>query len=514
MKKNIRINNIPFNSVIVSEEGKNIIYAKSCNEEFFGVYNIKVGDKDILCESNSPDRIYCEIILDGKVYENVPFEIVKSQNSRIIVNKNSVDKNIMNEEALQNEILKLKREIREVSKQKTLLNESVENNYKEDLLSEFFKVVNENEYLIDNKFTLLKEELENRLNELSVAGFDYLKKENSESVRNIVNEFYQEISDSNRKKIDEFKNILKKETSLLEEKHDSKLNGQVEIYSKITSKLIDDLETSKKETESLFNQKINDSEKIYSEANSKLIESFINIKEDSQKSLKENVDKSKETLMEVFEISLENHKKELSENFISKFEETIKKRESEINNKTKNILDEHNKSVISFLDSKRKEITDSSQNLLEESNKKIKELTKKVDDLNNQLNKSNKEKTKIDNLLQESRKYTDKKILQALEESKRFTRIMMDMVGGGSGSVAVQYAAGGNINGDLTINGTLSSGNIDVGNLEFNSGSIDGDLNVAGIISANAILSGGRDLRDIFAGEGTGDTNILGGGQF
>ena len=91
---------------------------------------------------------------------------------------------------------------------------------------------------------------------------------------------------------------------------------------------------------------------------------------------------------------------------------------------------------------------------------------------------------------------------------------MMDMVGGGSGSVAVQYAAGGNINGDLTINGTLSSGNIEVENLEFNGGVINGDLNVDGIISANAILSGGRDLRDIFAGEGTGDTNILGGGQF
>mgnify|MGYP000412400161 CR=1 FL=1 len=74
MKKNIRINNIPFDNVIVSEEGKNIIYAKSCKEEFFGVYNIKVGDKGILCESNTPDRIYCEIILDGKVYNNIPFE--------------------------------------------------------------------------------------------------------------------------------------------------------------------------------------------------------------------------------------------------------------------------------------------------------------------------------------------------------------------------------------------------------------------------------------------------------
>jgi hypothetical protein len=31
--------------------------------------------------------------LDGKVYNNIPFEIVKSENSRIIVNKNLIDKN-------------------------------------------------------------------------------------------------------------------------------------------------------------------------------------------------------------------------------------------------------------------------------------------------------------------------------------------------------------------------------------------------------------------------------------
>ena len=459
MKKNIRINNIPFNSVIVSEEGKNIIYAKSCNEEFFGVYNIKVGDKDILCESNSPDRIYCEIILDGKVYENVPFEIVKSQNSRIIVNKNSVDKNIMNEEALQNEILKLKREIKEVSKQKTLLNESVENNYKEDLLSEFFKVVNENEYLIDNKFTLLKEELENRLNELSIAGFDYLKKENSESVRNIVNEFYQEISDSNKIEIDKFRNILKKESSLLEEKYDSKLKDKLENYSKINSTLVEKLETSKTNTEIAFI---------------------------------EQIQKSKDTLLETFNVSVESHKKDLSNKFISKFEEIIKKREEEIKNKTKTILDEHNKNIEKILELNKIEISKSSEKIIEESNKKIKELTKKVDTLNIQLNKSNNEKKRIDNLIQDSKKYTDTQMAQVLAESKKFTRIMMDMVGGGSGSVAVQYAAGGTINGDLDVNGAISSTTL----------------------STTSILSGDRDLTDIFAGEGTGDANILGGGQF
>jgi len=481
MKKNIRINNIPFDNVIVSEEGKNIIYAKSCKEEFFGVYNIKVGDKGILCESNSPDRIYCEIILDGKVYNNIPFEIVKSENSRIIVNKNLIDKNIMNEEALQNEILKLKREMREVSKQKTLLNESVENNYKQELLSEFFKVANENEYIIDNKFSVLKEELEARLNELSIAGLDFFKKENAETVRGIVNEFYQEISYSNKKEIDEFRNILKKESSLIEENYDSKVKDQIKTYSDINSTLKEKFEKAKTNTEI---------------------------------ALIEQIQKSKEGLLETFNNSIENHKKDLSEKFLSKFEEIIKKREEEIKNKTKNILDEHDKSVNELLESNKKEIIDASEKILEESKKKVKELTKKVDTLNNQLNKSNGEKKRIENILQDSRKYTDTKIAQVLEESKRFTRVMMDMVGGGSGSVAVQYAAGGTINGDLTVAGTLSSASVDVGNFEFSGGTIDGDLNVTGNITGTTILSGGVDLIKLFAGEGAGDDNMLSGGAF
>jgi hypothetical protein len=348
-------------------------------------------------------------------------------------------------------------------------------NYKQELLSEFFKVANENEYIIDNKFSVLKEELEARLNELSIAGLDFFKKENAETVREIVNEFYQEISYSNKKEIDEFRNILKKESSLIEENYDSKVKDQIKTYSDINSTLQEKFEKAKTNTEI---------------------------------ALIEQIQKSKEGLLETFNNSIENHKKDLSEKFLSKFEEIIKKREDEIKNKTKNILDEHDKNVNGLLESNKKEIIDASEKILEESKKKVKDLEKKVDTLNNQLNKSNGEKKRIENILQDSRKYTDTKIAQVLEESKRFTRIMMDMVGGGSGSVAVQYAAGGTINGDLTINGSLSSDGGNIGNIEM----IDGDLNVAGTLTGGTILSGGINLTDIFAGEGAGDTNVLDGG--
>jgi hypothetical protein len=105
------------------------------------------------------------------------------------------------------------------------------------------------------------------------------------------------------------------------------------------------------------------------------------------------------------------------------------------------------------------------------------------------------------------------KVSQALEESKRFTRVMMDMVGGGSGSVSVQYAAGGTINGDLNVNGKITAEDVDAG-ITFSGGTITGDVNVEGTLNATTILSGGRELTEIFAGEGEGDVNLLNGGLF
>jgi hypothetical protein len=464
MKKTIRINNIPFDNVIVTEEGKNIIYAKSCKEEFFGVYNIKIGDKSILCESNTPDKIYCEIILDGRVYENIPFEIVKSENSRIIINKNIIDKNIMNEETLQNEILKLKREIRGVSKQKTLLNESVENNYKQELLSEFFKVVNENEHIIENKISILENELSQTLQETLQETVEksilYFRKENSESLRNNINELYSEMSLANKKDIEQITENFKKQILSLQKEQEDKISKNISVFSEDNQKVLKELENAKKNTfDVVF----------------------------------EGIEKSKKNLLESFESAMEKHKNEFSSNFVSKFEKLIKDREEQISKQTNDILENHNKNVVSLMEKKKMEMEDSSKEILTEANKKIKNLEKKVDTLNNQLNKSNNEKKRIDSLLQDSRKYTDSKINQVLEESKKFTRIMMDMVGGGGGgSVAVQYAAGGNIAGNLNVSGTISSG---------------------GLTTEGSILSGDRDLTDIFAGEGEGDTNTLDGGM-
>ena len=145
--------------------------------------------------------------------------------------------------------------------------------------------------------------------------------------------------------------------------------------------------------------------------------------------------------------------------------------------------------------------------------KNVKDLNKKVENFDAQISNLFKDKKNVQTLIQNVKNYTDMKVNQALEESKRFTRVMMDMVGGGSGSVAVQYAAGGTINGDLTVNGNIKAENVDAG-ITFSGGNITGDVNIDGTLNATTILSGGQDLTEIFAGEGGDDENMLNGGLF
>jgi chromosome segregation ATPase len=536
MKKNIRINNIPFENVIVSEEGSNIIYAKSCKEEFFGVYNINLGEKSILCESNSPTKVYCEVVLNNKVYENIPFEVVKSNNPKIIINKNKIDQNMISEETLMQEILGLKKELREVSKKNSLINESVKENYKEELLQEFFHVANQNENFIENKIQVLEEELQENIKEYLgdniVKAVDIFKNENSKSMQSLVNEFYSEISDANKNDFEGLKESFKEEISNIEEKYKNDLNKNILSFSEENKKVLEELQNSrkgsveilsesiekaKKEIEKEYNSKISS---ISKKALSSLSESFENYKKEIQKNLEEKISISEkssfETLSESIQktkndllFSFEESKKDFNEKFLSKFESILKQKEKEIQNSSEEIFESHKNNLDSIFEIKMKEVEESSREILEESKKKIKDLEKRVDDLSGQLNKSNSEKKRIENLLQESRSYTDKKMTQMLEESKRFTRVMMDFVGGGSGSVAVQYAAGGKIEGDLDVSGNLSAGSTSI---TLSGGDIQGDLNVSGNLTATNILSGDKDLTKMFAGEGEGDDNPLDGG--
>lgn len=275
--------------------------------------------------------------------------------------------------------------------------------------------------------------------------------------------------------------------------------------------------------ENLLNQK---------ESNSKFkpLKKIIDIEE----LIKEDIRKEKELLE--FKKKVEHEKKVLTENYnslknefdsLKKNKNKIKKEISLLNEEKNQIIKEKNEYVINseldkiktlIIEELKTNLNNDGLILENTSNNKnilitedLQKVNKKVENFENKLTLLEKDKTKTQNLIQTVKSYTDAKIAQALEESKRFTRLMMDMVGGGGGSVAVQLAKGGVIDGDLVVNKKLVA-DVDVRTVTLSSLEIVGNLDIGGTMSATTILSGGRNITDIFVGEGEGDENSLDGG--
>lgn len=390
MRKNVKINNVLFENVLFVEDGCSVMYVEGFKEEFFGIYNVNISNKNIICESNSDNNVLCDVVIGDKILKNVPFLIEqnKKNNDTIVINKNHL------------------------------------------------KTFESDIYVEKNQ---------NMLREIEMD----LKRESTK-----------------KEEIDELKYNLSKEKELL-------LNDIVSL----------------KEDINLLKRGV-----YFLNENSK---KFVN-----EKTFSEKIDEHKQELLEeFFTLSIES-KQLVNEKF----------------NSIKDILLENVKSHLheeKIKDSKL--ITENTNTLNEEliSNnlKNVKDLNKKVENFDAQISNLFKDKKNVQTLIQNVKNYTDMKVNQALEESKRFTRVMMDMVGGGSGSVAVQYAAGGTINGDLTVNGNIKAENVDAG-ITFSGGNITGDVNIDGTLNATTILSGGQDLTEIFAGEGGDDENMLNGGLF
>lgn len=100
-----------------------------------------------------------------------------------------------------------------------------------------------------------------------------------------------------------------------------------------------------------------------------------------------------------------------------------------------------------------KQILNKKTFLKEEKEKAIQEQKEKENDL--------QEKYKIireakNDIIASSRQYLEEKLKTSSEENKNYARRILEL-GGGGGSVAVQYANGGTMNGYLNVNGTIGA---------------------------------------------------------
>lgn len=516
MEKSVKINNVSFDDVLFVKNGDNTIFANEIKEEFFGVFNLNLFNKNIICEGKSNDIVSCNVSLNNHFFKDIPFRIKKSKKNQIVINFNNLDgknhsiceeikrdayddllvelkdneekskneleliveKAIMEKKKMSNEIMDLKEQIKqiEISNQR-LLKEDNSTSKREELLNEFFYIKNQNDTLIEEKIESIHgyvmESVEERLSLLSKEASDHFKELNEHQIEKLISEMGSDILEKNSK-------ILEEKLLQLENTYSSEMDEKLNTHSQTSVMVLEDFRKAKSDTEMLFKNHLNE----------------------SVDSLKINFDEL-----------LKTHTNELKHKYSSKFEKLIEEEKNNIKNESNQLIENQKNKIYDLLEEKSKQIEKKSNDIVSDTSDKIKDISKKLEKIENQVSKMSVDGKKIEAIMQDTKRYTDAKMNQVLTEAKQFARLMLDYAGGG-GSVAVQYAAGGTIDGDITINGSLSATEIYGQSAVLGDTVINGDLDVKGSMTATQLLSGGTDLTKIFAGEGELDDNPIDGGLF
>jgi len=492
MKNFIKIGNATLKDINVSPSGENTIYAKEIKEEFFGIYNVSIQDKNLICPINESNIVSCSVVIDNMLYENVKFTVIKSDKNKIRVNNQHLGMpvgqykepvNTQNEsmfesreintntsadilfliDNLTQEVSRLKSSIKvpeakiDYRKITQFIKESIDDQsknlneeYKETIIGNFLDLYEKQELFFKDKVFNISEEVSR----------DIVKQVISEYEGDFRKEILQITEDNRDTLYKQTKNLYEKVRLELENIAEDMLTQKEAIIENLESKAYDITSSAINETNKTFNN-------IIVESNLKtevIIQDFKN-------NINDNILSNKNDLKQI---------KETAENTIN------------------NIIIESGKKIDSLITSFDKNIRDKN-NIIEEKLKKIEENVKANKDITKQI-------------IAQTKKYTDTKTQEAI----KYARILLDYAGGG-GSVAVQYVNGGEMQGDLVVDGSVSADNINTGSISLSSGNIDGDLLVAGNITTySSFLSGTaeRNLLDIFAGEGPGDNNELDGGIF
>lgn len=165
---------------------------------------------------------------------------------------------------------------------------------------------------------------------------------------------------------------------------------------------------------------------------------------------------------------LDQHKTDLFNEFktvsTNTATELFEARTKELNTALELVIDEHRKNLNTTIDQKLNEVSSSVSKFTTDIEGKLPQLDETIKDINKRIQTLVIEKKNVQALADDARKYTDTKVAQASEEMMNYARRILDL-GGGGGSVAVQYANGGTMDGSLNVTGQYLSGGVDISTL-------------------------------------------------
>ncbi|NBP03762.1 MAG: hypothetical protein EBU90_27415, partial [Proteobacteria bacterium] len=450
---------IPLKLLQVSE-GENVIFCKQFREELFDSGFFSTKEKDFVhnyITENEQKYIITDVSTpDGKTYQNVKFKIVISE-------KKEIPLSTFNPSRIEfiNENVTIPKTI--VPETQQIL-EKVKTPVSIDLTEQLHKKEQDKKYL---------EKAKNLEKQLQLEKTRLLKEKKNLEIekQQIENEkiVFEKLDDYKQDLLREFIDVSEKQKTFIQEQIsenfkivDDKLTGEIQTFHLNSENVLDQLNLKnigilKQEIEKKINEK------------QKELETLL---ENSQLSISQNLvekaDELKKLFKEKFVLDLENYKTGLTEEITGLVDE-----------KTKQFIFENKKSfneqIIKYFKEEKKKAEielekglDSVKNILEKTSEQLKSKTPELDEriqvIDEKIQQLVEERKQTSILVSEAKTYADKEIQKALEDAKNYARRILEL-GGGGGSVAVQYANGGTMNGDLNVTGHYLSAGVNLLNI-------------------------------------------------
>jgi hypothetical protein len=456
----------------------NILQVKDYEEVFFGVYEIEINETkypvEKISEHNGNPVVSVPVTLRGEkkmfpfVLSKGKFEILFNENNTLdsddtfvstplitesvvsdpidifVEDVETLPKVDNNKKKILSQIKRAKREASEyaskikkqkideanvvIDSKKKALDKMIEE-ARSSLVDEFISISNKIKVEFidesDNRFGEIKETIDNKIIDLSNSLSDGLKNEFSNSaiqleskVKELVGAIHLAIKPKINKEFEDLSNLLDKKVKNVSNKIDEKVQNieksiehvEINLDSKFSSK-VDSIIESNVELNNKINKGVN---KALSRVG--------------------NVDKHIEELVEDFNSKISNAEKNILEYYTDKIE-LLEKNAFDFNENTRKF----------FVES----IEESRNNLIQEI-RKLKD-SKPIEYIIE--SKDENIKIKSDDLLKD----LDKKINKKIDDEVTRLRKYISVYGGGGGTVAMQFADGGTMNGNLTVVGTISA---------------------------------------------------------
>lgn len=409
---NVLLNNeIPF-VLHESSDLENVIYCKSFSDYLFNVGTFTTKTKEVILEYiTEDDRRY--IIADvtfenGECYKNVKFEVI-------------IDEDIETPYSTINlNLLENKTQVVIPQKPQQIV-ENVEE-VVEELESTPVPIVEPPDYTetinealrLQKKLSKEKEEI--RKQKILLEKQDVVK----DKVQKIKNEL-----------LEEYFNAVKKQEEILNVSIDKNL-------ASLEDRLVQTLER-------YSDQYAEKAEELKSDTKDFIKIQEANILHNLSQKIENKIDEQKKEIEVLIGSELSFTQTEI----VSKLEETSQKLVELYKDKTFVMLEQYKQDLLEEYSTVAQQKADDFFNKKGQTiNFELKKLTESIEEL--QLLKDVKKE-----VIQEVKLYVD----EASQSARAYARRILDL-GGGGGSVAVQYAEGGTMNGDLTVNGKVTANSL------------------------------------------------------